>query len=71
MVFMMKMMKFRKMPLLLLLTSQNMGGIVEISQIATQIICIAVSIEGKDEISIMAKALANTLAIYLACLEIL
>ena len=45
--FMMKMMKFRKMPLLLLPTSQNMGGIVEISQIATQIIRIAVPHEGK------------------------
>ena len=47
-----------------------MGEIVEISQIATQIICIAIPNEGKGKISIMAKAFANTLAIYLACLEI-
>ena len=44
--FMMKMMKFRKMPLLLLPMSQNKGKIMEISQIATQKICIAVPNEG-------------------------
>ena len=46
---MMKMTKFQKMPLLLLPTSQNMGGIVEISQIATQIIHIAIPNEGKRQ----------------------
>ena len=44
---------------------QNMWEIVEISQIATQIIRIAVPNEGKDEISIMAKVFANTLALLL------
>ena len=47
-----------------------MGEIVEIFQIATQIICIAIPNEGKGKISIMAKAFSNTLAIYFACLEI-
>ena len=47
-----------------------MGEIVEIFQIATQIIRIAVPNEEKDEILIMAKVFANTLAIYLAFLEI-
>ena len=42
-----KMTKFRKMPLLLLLMSQDMGEIVEISPIATQIMCIAIPNEGK------------------------
>ena len=45
--FMWKMMKFQKMPLLLLPLGQNMGEVVEISQIATQIICIAVPNEGE------------------------
>ena len=51
--------------------SQTYGEIVEISQIATQIICIAIPNEGKkDEISIMTKVFANTLATYVAFLEI-
>ena len=45
--FMMKMMKFRKMPLLLRPMSQDKGEIMEISQIATQITRIAVPNEGK------------------------
>ena len=40
-----------------------MGDIVGFSQIATQIIRIAIPNEAKGEISIMAKAFANTLAI--------
>ena len=47
MVFMMKMMKSQKMPLLLLPMSQKYGEIVEISQIATQIIRIAIPNEGR------------------------
>ena len=42
-----------------------MGDIVEFSQIVTQIIRVAVPSEGEGEISIMAKAFANTLAILL------
>ena len=40
-------MTFQKMPLLLLLMSQNVGEIVEISQIATQITHFAVPFEGE------------------------
>ena len=45
-----------------------MGDIVEFSQIAIQIMCIAIPNEEKGEISIMAKAFANTLAILLGML---
>ena len=70
MVFMMKMTKFQKMPLLLLPMSQNMGEIVEISQIETRKYVLPYPMREIDEISIMAKVFANTLAFYLAFLEI-
>ena len=66
----MHMMKFQQMPLLLLPTNQYMGGIVEISQIATQISVLLYPMREIDEILIMAKVFANTLAYYLAFLEI-
>ena len=47
-----------------------MREIVEISQIATQIIHIAVPNEGKRRNFDNGQAFANTLAIYLAFLEI-
>ena len=62
MVFMMKMTKFRKMPLLLLPMSQIYGEIIEISQIATQINVLLYPMREINEISLMAKVFANTLA---------
>ena len=59
---MMQMMKFQKMPLLLLPMSQIYGEIVEISQIATQINVLLYPMREIDEILIMAKVFANTLA---------
>ena len=40
--------------------SQNMGKIIEISQIATQISVLLYPLREIDEISIMAKVFANT-----------
>ena len=47
-----------------------MGEIVEISQNATRKYALPYPMREIDEISIMAKVFANTLAIYLAFLEI-
>ena len=47
-----------------------MWEIIEISQIATQTSVLLYLVREMDEISIMAKVLANTLAIYMAFLEI-
>ena len=64
-----KMMKFQKMPLHLLPMSQNMGEILEISQNATRQYELPYPMREIDEILIMAKVFANTLALYLAFLE--
>ena len=58
--FMMNMTKFQKMPLFKLPMSQNMGEIIEISQIATQINALPYPMREIDEISIMAKVFAIT-----------
>ena len=58
--FMMKMMKFQKMPLFKLPMSQNMWEIIEISQIATQISALLYQMREIDEVLIMAKGFANT-----------
>ena len=68
--FMMTMMKFREMPLLLLPMSQKYGGNSGNFPNCNQIIQLPYPMREIDEISMMAKVFANTLAIYLAFLEI-
>ena len=69
--FMRKMTKFQKMPLLLLPMSQKYGGNSgNFPNWNTENMYCHTQMRGKGEISIMAKAFATILPIYLACLEI-